>query len=262
MILFSIITVCYNSKKTLARTMESVLKQNFKEYEYIIVDGGSEDGTIDIIKQYEPLFEGRLLWKSEHDKGIYDAFNKGIARSRGTYVWIVNSDDFLQPDALNFLSGEIKKYKNGSEPIISCALNYIEDSTGKTLNKIFYSAEDARKYYNNDSTGVVHPATLVPKRIYEQFGVFDDRYKLSGDNDWFHRVYEKGQPFIFQDYIITNMSNAGISSQWTWKRYKISKADRYLYYNKFYRNPIIRYIKYLIWNILMLSIIVKTKCRK
>lgn len=262
MVLFSIITVCYNSEKTLSRTMDSVLKQNFKDYEYIIVDGGSKDGTIDIIKRYEPHFEGRLSWKSEPDSGIYDAFNKGILRSRGTYVWIVNSDDFLQPDALGYLNGEIKRLKKGNEPIISCALNYIEETTGRILYKVFYSAEDAKRYYNNDSTGVVHPATLVPKRIYEKEGLFDDRYKLSGDNDWFHRVYEKGQPFMFLDHVITNMSNAGISSQWTWKRYKISKADRYLYYSKFYKNLIVRYTKYVIWNILIVGVIVKMKCRK
>lgn len=98
--LFSIATPCYNSEKTIERTIKSVLQQEFKDYEYIIVDGGSTDGTLEIIKKYEPLFEGRMKWKSEPDKGIYDAFNKGVQRSSGYYCWNVNSDDWIEPDAL------------------------------------------------------------------------------------------------------------------------------------------------------------------
>ena len=97
---FSIITICYNSSATIERSMKSVLAQTFTDYEYIIVDGGSKDSTLDIVKKYEPLFEGRMKWKSEPDKGIYDAMNKGIERSSGTIIGIVNSDDWLEADAL------------------------------------------------------------------------------------------------------------------------------------------------------------------
>ena len=92
---FTIVTVCWNSDKTISRTIESVLEQDFKDYEYVIVDGGSTDNTIDIIKAYEPRFEGKLKYKSEPDKGIYDAFNKGIERATGKYIWLVNSDDYI-----------------------------------------------------------------------------------------------------------------------------------------------------------------------
>ena len=93
---FSIITICYNSERTIERTIKSVLAQTFRDYEYIIVDGGSNDSTLDIVRRYEPLFEGRLNWKSEPDKGIYNAMNKGIERSRGNIIGIVNSDDWLE----------------------------------------------------------------------------------------------------------------------------------------------------------------------
>ena len=92
---FSIITISFNSGKTIERTLCSVLNQTYYDYEYIIVDGGSKDETLDIIKRYEPMFEGRLKWKSEPDKGIYDAMNKGIMRSSGDIIGIVNSDDWL-----------------------------------------------------------------------------------------------------------------------------------------------------------------------
>ena len=89
----SIITITYNAAQWLERTMQSVLAQSCKDYEYIIVDGGSKDGTIDIVKRLEPQFDGRLSWKSEPDKGLYDAMNKGIARAKGDFLWFVNAGD-------------------------------------------------------------------------------------------------------------------------------------------------------------------------
>ena len=259
--LFSIVTVCYNSEKTIERTIKSVLAQQYTNYEYIIVDGGSTDRTLDIVKNYEPLFEGRMKWKSEPDKGIYDAFNKGIWRSKGTYVWIVNSDDFIAVDALDYLKNVINRYEKGTEPILSCALNYYDEKSGKITGKHFYNAKDAKRIYKMDAVGVVHPATLVPKRIYEEEGGFDDRYKLSGDCDWFHRVYKRGCPFAFIDHIVTNMSNAGISGQWNMKRYKISRNDKKLYFKKFYSNPIESYTRFLIWNLMFFRVMIKMKLK-
>lgn len=100
---FSIITICFNSERTIERTIRSVLTQTFTDYEYIIVDGGSKDSTLDIVKKYEPLFKGRMKWKSEPDRGIYDAMNKGIMRSSGIIIGIVNSDDWLEPEALAYV---------------------------------------------------------------------------------------------------------------------------------------------------------------
>ena len=97
----SIITITYNAAQWLERTMQSVLAQSCKDYEYIIVDGGSRDGTIDIVKRLESLFEGRLSWKSEPDKVLYDAMNKGIARAKGDFLWFVNAgDEIYAPDTL------------------------------------------------------------------------------------------------------------------------------------------------------------------
>ena len=83
---FSIITVCYNCESSIEKTIKSVLEQKFKDYEYIIVDGASKDKTVDVIKRYLPLFEGRMRYVSEPDKGIYDAFTKGVNMATGTYV--------------------------------------------------------------------------------------------------------------------------------------------------------------------------------
>ena len=99
--MISIITITYNAERWLERTMRSVHAQSCKDYEYIIVDGASKDGTVDIIRRLEPQFKGRLSWKSEPDKGLYDAMNKGIARATGDFLWFMNAgDEIYAPDTL------------------------------------------------------------------------------------------------------------------------------------------------------------------
>ena len=90
----SIITATYNSGKTVRDTIESVLRQTYSDIEYIVVDGASKDNTMDIVREYEPQFNGRMRYVSEPDKGLYDAMNKGIAMATGDVVGILNSDDF------------------------------------------------------------------------------------------------------------------------------------------------------------------------
>ena len=91
----TLITACYNSVATLPTAIESVLSQRGVELEYIVVDGGSKDGTVELLKDYEQRFEGRLRWISEPDQGMYDAINKGIAMATGDIVGILNADDVL-----------------------------------------------------------------------------------------------------------------------------------------------------------------------
>ena len=90
----SIVTATFNSGGTVRDTLESVLGQTFCDYEHLIIDGGSSDDTLDIVREYEPRYNGRLRWISERDRGIYDAMNKGIAMATGDVVGILNSDDF------------------------------------------------------------------------------------------------------------------------------------------------------------------------
>ena len=100
----SLITTTYNSSATLRDTMESVLGQTYTDVEYIVVDGASSDGTVEIIKEYEPRFGGRIRWISEKDKGLYDAMNKGINMATGDIVGILNSDDFFTSNTVLQLS--------------------------------------------------------------------------------------------------------------------------------------------------------------
>ena len=100
----SIITVCYNSEKTIKNTIDSVLSQTYKNYEYIIIDGKSTDNTVNLIKKYQKKFDNKLKYISEKDNGIYDAMNKGVLRAIGGIIGIVNSDDWLEPKALDIVA--------------------------------------------------------------------------------------------------------------------------------------------------------------
>lgn len=231
--LFSITTPCFNSEKTIERTIKSVLAQEFKDYEYIIVDGGSKDGTLDIVRRYETLFEGRMRWQSEPDKGIYDAFNKGVKLSKGYYCWNVNSDDYIENDSLNVLSTVIYTFKNNNLPIIAGALRHV-DENGTTLSVDIPNKDQIKNGYLNDSMGIPHPSTLVPRNIYEKYGDFDINYKIIGDADWFHRIYSNGVRIEIVEAVLSNMSNVGVSSQYSWKRFKNSWKDRLYFVNKFY----------------------------
>ena len=229
---FTIVIVCWNSDKTISRTIESVLEQDFKDYEYVIVDGGSTDDTIDIIKAYEPRFEGRLKYRSETDKGIYDAFNKGIERATGKYIWLVNSDDYIEPGVLGKLHDLVKDCNEGDEPIISAIMNCIS-SDGKTLYQVKSSPEKVAAAYRNNTMGTIHPATIVPKRIYDLVGLYDINYKIIGDIDWFKRAYKAKMPIIFADFVVTNFMVGGVS---TASGSAKSRKDRKYLLKKFYPN--------------------------
>ena len=97
----SIITVVLNGEKTLERTIKSVINQSYKNFEHIVIDGGSTDGTIKILKKYSKKIS---YWKSEKDKGIYDAMNKGIKKSKGNIIGILNSDDYYLKNALKIVN--------------------------------------------------------------------------------------------------------------------------------------------------------------
>ena len=228
---FSIVTVCFNSEKTVETTIKSILQQRFKNYEYIIVDGASKDGTMDVVKSYEEKFEGRLRYISEPDKGIYDAFNKGVRMSKGKYVWIVNSDDYIEPNALEELYKTSSQYTFENAPIISAGMNLVRKEGASTH---FGSAEKAALGFKKDWICSSHPSTVIPLKVYEHIGLYNDKFYIAGDLDWLHRAYKAKTAFVFVDYVITNMIYDGISSK---PNFKKEYADRILFLKSNYKNP-------------------------
>lgn len=226
--LFSIITICYNSAETIERTLKSVLSQTYTDYEYIIVDGGSKDSTLDIIRKYEPLFEGRMKWKSEPDRGIYNAMNKGVNRSTGQIIGIVNSDDWLEPKALADVYNVSKGIENYKDAIFCGSINFhYENGDYQSLysNKERFYAGIPNHSYNY---GAYHPAIFVGYNVYETIGCFDENFRIEADTDFIYRCYKGNKRFIFIDNILSNMFDGGASNEIDFVKYY--KEKKYFIY--------------------------------
>lgn len=197
----SIITITYNSEKTLEDTIQSVAKQNYSDLEYIIIDGGSKDSTLDIVKKYPNIVS---KWISEPDKGISDAFNKGIKIASGELIGIINSDDMLTDSSLNTIA---KNIKPETDVIYGNAIMF----GGKEENyrcKPVDSLEIMRK-----RMAVVHPATFVKKSAYDKYGTFDLKYKCQMDRDLLLRMYVAGANFQYLNEDLAMMRLGGVNQQ-------------------------------------------------
>lgn len=175
----SIITATWNSDKTLRDSIDSVLKQSYKDIEYIIIDGASKDNTINIIKEYEPLFNGRLKWISEKDKGIYDAMNKGIRMATGDVVGILNSDDFFTSNDV------IEKIVDEFADNIDAVYGDIHFVNHGNLQKCvrYYSSKIFKRNLMRMGFIPAHPSFYCRKECFEKFGYYKTDYKIAADFD-------------------------------------------------------------------------------
>jgi glycosyltransferase involved in cell wall biosynthesis len=199
----SIITVCYNSEKTIAQTIESVLNQTYPNIEYIIVDGGSTDGTVDVIRQYEQAFSGRLRWISEKDKGIYDAINKGIRHATGKLIGIISSNDWYEKDCIEKI---IKSYDEAYPYQVIYGMERIIDNDKEY--QIHFCHQNALK------DGMMpHEACFVTRETYQKKGLYNLDYKIVSDYDYFLSLNEDSQVKFTPVYsIIDNFRLGGVSS--------------------------------------------------
>lgn len=183
----SIITVSYNSALTIRDTIESVLSQSYSDLEYIIVDGRSKDSTVDIIKEYEPLFNGRMCWVSEPDNGLYDAMNKGLELASGDVVGLINSDDlFSDSRALE----KVMKCFLENEPI-DCVYADLYYVSQYDIRKIVRYWKTGQKRSFSRGWHPAHPTFYVKKSIYNKSGGFDLNFKLAADFELMLRLIEK-----------------------------------------------------------------------
>lgn len=202
--MISIITVTYNSAKYLSETIESIKNQSYSNIEYIIIDGGSDDGTIDIIKNNLDTIS---YWISEPDEGIYDAMNKGIMAASGEIIGIINSDDWLQPDAVESIVNKAKDIDQNEFVIHGKIATY--DARGT-----FVTERGPKNYpsYQLFSTPFKHPAMFVTKRSYDKVGVFNTGCGLAADYDMMLRLFYSGVNGYFLNKVLTNVRLVGIST--------------------------------------------------
>jgi len=202
--LISIITVTYNSEKYLSATIKSVKSQTYRDIEYIIIDGGSDDGTIDIIKNNLDIIS---YWTSEPDEGIYDAMNKGIQAAKGDIIGIINSDDWLQSDAIENVVNKAEKIHQDEFIIHGKIATF--DEYGE-----FVAERRPKNYpaYQLFSTPFKHPAMFVARKTYERLGGFNTNCGLAADYDLMLRLYYDGVQDYFIDKTLTNVRLVGIST--------------------------------------------------
>lgn len=208
----SVVTISFNAEECIARTIQSVLAQTVPVYEYIMIDGASKDRTYEIICSYDAEFERRgirFLHISEPDKGISDAFNKGVSRATGDLVAIINADDELMPQANEILEK-------------ACAEKQADVYYG---NSIWVDPEHSREYVKKPvshdlsrllfSMVIIHPSTFVRKSVYDKYGLFDITYRYCMDKELLYRFYKNGVTFTYVDQELTKVKAGGVSDRLT-----------------------------------------------
>lgn len=214
----SIVTATYNSGATLRDTMESVLRQTHADVEHIIVDGASNDNTMDIVRELESRYGGRLRYVSEPDRGIYDAMNKGIAMATGEVVGILNSDDFYSaPDVLERVAVEMQ---DGDVDAVYGDIHYVDDAD-LTRCVRRYSSRSFRPWKMRFGFQPAHPSFYCRREVYGRLGAFDIGFRVAADFENLLRLIFLGRirtRYVPVDFVTMRTGGASTSGLVSHKR--------------------------------------------
>jgi glycosyltransferase involved in cell wall biosynthesis len=216
----SIITVAYNSAETIKDTIESIIPQDYNNIEYIIIDGGSTDETIDIAKQYSEYIN---FFSSEPDNGIYDAMNKGIKAATGDIIGILNSDDFYPNNFV--ISNVVKSFEKNSCDAVYGDLVYVK---ANDVNKIirYWKAGEYSTLEMKNGWMLPHPTFFVKKEIYIRHGLYNTDLKSAADYEMILKLlYKHNISVYYIPMILVNMRMGGESNKSFWNRIKANKED-------------------------------------
>jgi len=240
----SLITACYNSASVIRTALESVQRQTWPELEYLVIDGGSTDGTVEIVREYEPQFAGRLRWVSEKDRGMYDAINKGIRMATGDVVGILNADDVLSDDRViervaeefGIVSGEqlTVNRESGDDrqqftahglrfteipDAVYGDIRFVADRRGIGLDELraeptlrHYSARHWRPWMLQWGFMPPHPSVYIRRACFERLGDYALDYRIAADYALLIRFLRKARlrsryvPMCFVDMRVGGMS--------------------------------------------------------
>lgn len=209
--LVTIITTIFNGEKYLEQTIKSIVEQTYDNLEYIVIDGGSTDGTLDILRKYNDKI---AYWVSEPDKGISDAFNKGIILAEGDYINFQGSDDYLlasdviekMMEGLNdewLVCGKIERVANSQEKIVLLTT----DGKFSKLSLLFRMS-------------LPHQALFTHKKFFEKYGLFDVNNKFCMDYELLLRAYKNFPEVIMKDVLVSAWRDGGVGADHTMKVYK------------------------------------------
>jgi len=205
----SLITPSRNSSKTLEQTIQSVLNQQGVEPEYIIVDGGSTDGTPDIIKQYQAKYFN-IKFISEPDQGLYDAMNKGIKLATGEIIGIINSDDFYFNE--NVLQAVVDAFEKNNIDACYGDIAYVAQDDIKKITR-YWRAGEYQENKLNYGWIPPHPAFFVKKDVYQKFGLFNLDFKIAADYEFMLRVIKNNIKLYYLKKPLVYMREGGASAK-------------------------------------------------
>lgn len=231
--LITVITATYNASKTLEQTILTVINQGYPNVEFIIVDGGSTDGTLDILRKYEQVID---YWVSEPDNGIFHAWNKAVTLSTGEWISFLGADDIYLDGALDAYSEVFAKNNGVAVDYISSRVNLIKGGESVRVIGGRWNWRAFGKYMN-----VAHAGSLHHSRLFERWGCFDEAYQICGDYELLMRPRDN-LCAEFVDQITVNMSIGGVSDAnwralWEMTRAKIRTGGR---------NSVLSYLEFCI----------------
>lgn len=209
----SVITATYNSAATIGDTLASILSQTHKDVESIVVDGGSTDATLDIVRRYETRFGGRLRWISEPDRGIYDAMNKGIGMTTGDVVGLLNSDDFYTCDDV---LATVASHLTADLDAVYGDIHFVRPSDlGRCVR--YYSSRLFRPWLMRFGYMPAHPSFYARREIYERYGLYSLDYKIAADFEMLVRLFCRHHirsRYLKKDFV--TMRTGGMSTR-SWR---------------------------------------------
>ncbi len=201
--LVSIITPTFNRRETLLHTMESVLHQTYSPVEYIVVDGGSQDGTVELLERYSDRID---YWVSERDEGVFDAMNKGVRLSRGEIIGIINSDDWYAPDTVEKV---VENWKE--DPRLNVffgdAVVILKGERFAFLRKGSFERFPYEMSLN-------HPTCFLTRDTYQRWGYFDTRFRYAADYEFFLRIYFAGAKFKYIPSTLAYVRKGGLTESY------------------------------------------------
>ncbi|MFH7321200.1 glycosyltransferase family 2 protein [Desulfurivibrio sp. D14AmB] len=205
--LISVIVAVFDGADTLQKCMESVVRQTYPAKELIIIDGGSKDGTVDLLRRYHRQIN---YWVSEPDHGVYNAWNKGLARASGEWICFLGADDFFwDPRVLERMAARLPAIAPEIMAVYGRVM--LLNMQGKELGLIGEPWENVRGRFRQIMC-VPHPGLMHRRTLFERHGQFDESFRIAGDYELLLRELKTGQAFFVSDIVVAGMRQGGISS--------------------------------------------------
>jgi glycosyltransferase involved in cell wall biosynthesis len=244
----SIITICFNSGKTIEDTLVSVRNQDYPNIEHVIIDGLSKDNTLEVVARNQ---HPGIVLLSEKDHGLYDALNKGFQLCTGDIIGVLHSDDYLAGNSV--ISSLVAMFEQHPEvEAVSTSVNIYKPERPEKPYRV-YDATNFKTWQFRIGIQPPHPGFYIKRSVFQKVGFFNSSYKISGDFDWLYKVIiEEKTPVYYTDFVVVSMRDGGVSSSGFESKKLMNRENlRVLKSHGVYSNKFLIYLKYF-WKVFQL----------